>query len=167
MTGGDGAFVTTVKLPSNLQADRVNFAARNVEGDEVVRSLRLSPAEQRPQLGGGQGAGGQQSALGISGIAETVKIGDRIIMEGSGRPGSTLVLYVAGPDGDQIKSNIVKVDGSGSWSVSESFLVGADMKIGSYNTVITDGFASESRSWSVVIEEGIKITSSKIKVRPQ
>ena len=163
MTGGDGAFVTTVKLPSNLQADRVNFAARSVEGDEVVRSLRLSPAEQRPQLGGGQGPGGQQSALGISGIAETVKIGDRITMEGSGRPGSTLVLYVTSPDGDQIKSNIVKVDGSGSWSVSEAFLVGANMKIGSYNTVITDGFASESRSWSVVIEEGIKITSSKLK----
>ncbi len=163
MTGADGAFVTTVKLPSNLQADRVNFAARSIEGDEVVRSLRLGPAEQRPQLGGGQGLGGQQSALGISGIAETVKIGDRIVMEGSGRPGSALVLYVTGPDGDQIKSNIVKVDGSGSWSVSEAFLVGADMEIGSYNTVITDGFASESRSWSVVIEEGIKIASSKLK----
>ncbi|MCE2497746.1 MAG: hypothetical protein J4F28_01905 [Nitrosopumilaceae archaeon] len=162
-TGGDGAFVTTVRLPSDLQADRVNFAVRSAEGDEVVRSLRLSPAEQRPQLGGVPGAGGQQSALGISGITETAKIGDRITMEGSGRPGSTLVVYVTGPDGAQIKSNVVKVDGSGSWSVSEALLVGADMKIGNYSTIITDGFASESTPWSVVIEEGIQITSDKLK----
>ena len=162
-TGGDGTFVTTVRLPSNLQADRVSFAVRSAEGDEVVRSLRLSPAEQRPQPGGAQGAGGQQSAIGISGMAETAKIGDRIAVEGSGRPGSTLVVYVTGPDGEQIKSNVVKVDGSGSWSIPEAFLVGADMKIGNYSTVITDGFASESESWSVVIEKGLKITSSKLK----
>ena len=162
-----GNFVVTKKLPDGMSAERVSFAIRDSDSNEITRSLRINPAEQRPQIPDVQNPSSEQRTesipITILGIADTVRVGDRLKIHGTGSPDRTAVVYVNGPDGSMISSDIVYIDESAVWEVSRSHLIGAHMKVGNYTTVVTDGTQSIHKAWSVTFEKNISIKSDKIK----
>ena len=160
---GDGTFVATANIPDDIQPDRVSFVVRDVEGKEIVRSLRLNPAEQRPNSAGLSGPGSQASTISISQIPGIVEIGDRFSISGTGNPDSTVVVYTTDHNGAQVSADIVQVDGSGTWSIPGTYLVGADMEIGQYATTATDGVQTASSPWSVAVKETISVQASQVK----
>ena len=161
----DGRFVATVSIPSDASPDRVSFAVRDAEGQEVIRSLRLNAAEHREQSDASSGTGEQspQGSVSIADAPETARIGDRITMHGTGVPGSTVVVYMTGPDGMQIRADVIQADhASGAWSVPGAHLVGADSKVGIYSTTVTDGNNIAQTAWSVIQEKKSTLESTKI-----
>lgn len=162
VSGGDGRFVATMQIPSDMPADRVNFVMRDAEGKEVVRSIRLNPAEQRLSDQDSTDTGSQTNQISISGIPDMVKIGDRLSVKGTGTPDGTVIAYVTGPDASQVSADVARVDSNGMWSIPVK-LVGADMKVGTYSTTVTDGTHITQKTWSITIEQKATLEATKIR----
>ena len=141
-TDQNGFFITTMKIPDDEIKERVDFKIKNNQGDEKVISLRLGTADNRiVEL--------EKMKLSLSGIQNTVKTGDKLNIEGTGLPGTTITAKVITPENNVLYTRTAKVDGAGSWKLSEPINIPFDSIFGKYSITISDGRNELLKNWNV------------------
>jgi hypothetical protein len=141
-TDQNGFFITTMKIPDDEIKERVDFKIKNNQGDEKVISLRLGTADNRiVEL--------EKMKLSLSGIQNTVKTGDKLNIEGTGLPGTTITAKIITPENNVLYTRTAKVDGAGSWKLSEPIDIPFDSIFGKYSITISDGRNELLKNWNV------------------
>jgi len=158
-TDEDGHFVTTVTIPKNQNADRVDFSVKDKAGNEKKISLRIGEEENRiPET--------ENIKLTIKGIPEILHRGDFIEVSGTAQPNGGITASVKDIDGKIINTRTAKADSKGNWKVEEPIIVPIDAPFGRYSAIISDGREEISTSW--VLESGkvIIITPTTLMFNP-
>ncbi len=154
-TDKDGHFMTTMKIPENEKADRVDFKIMHKTGEEKKISLRIGDVENRiPQS--------KIVPLTIKGVPDSVNRGDFLEISGTGNPNSGVEIEIFGPDGESVRTRTATTDAKGNWKL-EPLIVPLDRPIGKYNGVVSDGRQTIEIHWSVESNKVIIITPSQLK----
>jgi len=158
-TDEDGHFITTMKIPEDQKADRVDFKIIDKNGGEKKISLRIGEIDNRiPET--------ENIKLTIKGLPDIVHRGDFLEIFGTGDPGSAIITEIANSDGEIINSRTAEIDSKGNWKLSEPIIVALDTPFGKYSATITDGRQSILKHWTVESDKVIIITSSSLKFEP-
>jgi len=158
-TDKDGHFMTTMKIPEDQKADRVDFKIVDKNGGEKKISLRIGEIDNRiPET--------QNVKLTIKGLPDIVHRGDFLEIFGTGDPGSAITAEVANSDGEIINSRTAEIDNKGNWKLEEPIIVSLDTPFGKYSVTITDGRQNILKHWTVESDKVIIITSSSLKFDP-
>jgi hypothetical protein len=158
-TDKDGHFMTTMKIPEEQKADRVDFKIIDKNGGEKKISLRIGENDNRiPET--------QNVKLTIKGLPDIVHRGDFLEIFGTGDPGSAITAEVANSDGEIINSRTAEIDSKGNWKLSEPIIVALDTPFGKYSATITDGRQNILKHWTVESDKVIIITPSSLKFDP-
>ncbi len=158
-TDEDGYFISTVTIPKNQNADRVDFSVKDKAGNEKKISLRIGEVENRiPET--------ENIKLTIKGIPEVLHRGDFLEISGTSQPNGGITASVKDTDGKIINTRTAKVDSKGDWKIDEPIIVSVDASFGRYSAVISDGKDEISTSW--VLESGkvITLTPTTLKFSP-
>jgi len=158
-TDVNGHFITTMKIPDNQKADRVDFKVKDKEGQERKLSLRIGEVENRiPES--------ENIPLTIQGIGNVVNRGDFLEIFGTGDPGSAVTAEITTADGEVINSRTAEVNSKGNWELDEPIIIPLDMPFGKYSATITDGRENKLISWTVESDKKILISSTDLKFEP-
>jgi len=158
-TDEDGHFMTTMKIPEDQKADRVDFKIIDKNGGEKKISLRIGEIDNRiPET--------PNIKLTIKGLPDIVHRGDFLEIFGTGDPGSAIIAEVANSDGEIISSRTAEIDSKGNWKLDEPIIVALDTPFGKYSTTITDGRQDIIKHWTVESDKVIIITPSSLKFEP-
>jgi len=158
-TDNDGHFMTTMKIPEDQKADRVDFKVKDKDGEVKKISLRVGETENRIPVS-------QNIELTIKGIPSVMHRGDLLEIFGTADPGSAVTAEVTNPEGEIINSRTAEVDSKGNWELEEPILVPLDTSFGNYSATITDGRQSEVKQWSIESDKTIVIAPSNLKYEP-
>lgn len=159
VTDDAGHFITTLKIPENINADRVDFLVKDKHGEEKKISLRLGGIESRiPET--------EIIKLTIKGIPEILHRGDFIEVSGTAQPNSGITASVKDTDGKIINTRTAKTDSKGNWELDEPIIVSIDAPFGRYSAVITDGREEISTSWILESGKTIIITPTTLMFKP-
>jgi hypothetical protein len=158
-TDENGHFITTMKIPENQKADRVDLKIKDKEGEEKKISLRIGDIENKILIT-------NDIKLTIKGIPDIINRGDFLEIFGTGKPNSAIIASVAGPDGGTINSRTVKTDFKGNWKLDEPIIIGSDTPFGKYSATITDGREEIVKYWTLESDKVIIITSNSLKFEP-
>ncbi|MFB5609086.1 MAG: biofilm-associated protein [Nitrosarchaeum sp.] len=157
-TDGDGNFITTVTIPKNQNADRVDFFIKDKTGNEKKLSIRLGEIENRiPET--------DNVKLSISGIPKVMHRGDTIIATGTAQPNSGVTITIKNTEDVIINTRTAKVDAKGNWKM-EPIIIPGDAMFGIYNAVISDGREEITTSWNVQTAKTILIAPTVLKFNP-
>jgi len=155
-TDGNGHFMTTMKIPEQEKADRVDFIIKNKDGEEKKISLRIGEIENRiPES--------ENIKLTIKGLPNVIHRGDFLEIFGTGEPGGAIIAEIATAEGEVINSRTAEIDSKGNWKLDEPIIVALDTPFGKYSATITDGRQSILKHWTVESDKVIIITSSSLK----
>ncbi|MEK0330412.1 MAG: biofilm-associated protein [Nitrosopumilus sp.] len=158
-TDKDGHFMTTMKIPKDQKADRVDFKIIDKNGGEKKISLRIGEIDNRiPET--------QNIKLTIKGIPDVIHRGDFLEIFGTGDPGSAITAEIANSDGEIINSRTAEIDNKGNWKLDEPIIIALDTPFGKYSATITDGRQNILKHWIVESDKVIIITSSSLKFDP-
>ena len=155
-TDNAGHFMTTMKIPEDQKAERVDFKVKDKEGEEKEISLRIGETENRIPVS-------QNIELTIKGIPDVMHRGDFLEIFGTADPGSAVTAKVSNPDGEIINSRTAEVDSKGNWGLEEPIIVPLDTAFGKYSATITDGRQSKVKQWSVESDKTIVIAPNNLK----
>jgi len=155
-TDESGHFITTMKIPDDQKANRVDFKIKHKDGEEKRLSLRVGEVESRiPES--------QNIPLTIQGIPEIVHRGDFLEIFGTGDPGGGITIDINAPEGETINSRIAEIDSKGNWQLEEPIIVPVDRSFGKYSATITDGRESRLIYWELESDKKIIITPTTLK----
>jgi len=154
-TDGDGHFMTTMKIPDDQSADRVDFKIKDKNGEEKKLSLRVGEIENRIPTS-------QNIPLTLKGLPDVVHRGDFLEIFGTGEPGSGITIEINSPDEETINSRIAEVDSKGNWEL-EPIIVPLDRPFGKYSGTVTDGRESKLVYWTLESDKIIIITPISLK----
>ncbi len=158
-TDEDGHFMTTMKIPEDQKADRVDFKIIDKNGGGKKISLRIGEIDNRiPET--------ENIKLTIKGLADIIHRGNFLEIFGTGDPGSVIIAEVVNSDGVIINSRTAEIDSKGDWKLDESIIVALDTPFGKYSTTITDGREEIVKYFTVESDKVIIITSSSLKFEP-
>ena len=158
-TDEDGHFMTTMKIPEDQKADRVDFKIIDKNGGEKKISLRIGEIDNRiPET--------ENIKLTIKGLPDTLHRGHFLEIFGTGDPGSAITAKVANSDGEIINSRTAEIDSKGNWKLDEPIIVSLDTPFGKYSVTITDGRQEIIKHWTVESDKVIIITPSSLKFEP-
>ena len=158
-TDKDGHFMTTMKIPADQKADRVDFKIKDKDGEEKKISLRIGEIENRiPES--------QNIKLTIKGIPNVVHRGDFLEIFGTGDPGNAITAEISTPEGEIINSRTAEIDSKGNWKLDEPIIVALDTPFGKYSATITDGRQNILKHWTVESDKVIIILPSSLKFEP-
>ena len=157
-TDEDGHFISTVIIPKDQNADRVDFSVKDKAGNEKKISLRIMEAETRKPTT-------ENIKLTIKGIPDILHRGDFIEVSGTAQPNGGITASIKDTDGKITNTRTAEVDSKGDWKI-EPIIVPVDVPFGRYTAVISDGREEISTSW--VIESGkvIIITPTSLEFIP-
>jgi hypothetical protein len=156
-TDQNGHFMTTMKIPDEQKADRVDFKIKDKEGEEKKLSLRIGEVENRiPES--------QNIPLTIKGIPDIVYRGDFLEIFGTGDPGSAITTEINTPEGEVINSRTAEIDSKGNWELDEPIIVALDIPFGKYSATISDGRESKLIYWTVESDKKIIIAPTSLKI---
>lgn len=159
VTDENGHFMTTMKIPENQEADRVDFKVKDSDGEEKKISLRLGGVENRiPET--------DNIKLTIKGIPNVVHRGDFLEISGTGKPNSAITAEITNSDGDIINSRTAEIDSKGNWELAEPIIIPLDMPFGKYSAKITDGRENILKSWTLDTDKKIIIAPHNLKFEP-
>ncbi|QUC64940.1 biofilm-associated protein [Nitrosopumilus sp. K4] len=159
VTNDAGHFMTTMKIPKNIDADRVDFKVKDKQGGEKKISLRLGGLEDRvPES--------DNIRLTIKGLPNVMHRGDMLEISGTGQPGSAITAKISNPEGEIINTRTAEVDSKGNWKLDEPILVPLDTPFGKYSAEITDGRSKLLKNWSVESDKVIIISPESLKFEP-
>ena len=157
-TDENGHFMTTMKIPENQDADRVDFKVKDSEGEEKKISLRLGEVENRiPET--------DNIKLTIKGIPNVIHRGDFLEISGTGKPNGAITAEITNPGGDIINSRTAEISSKGNWEL-EPIIVPLDTPFGKYSATITDGRENLLKSWTVETDKKIIIAPYNLKFEP-
>lgn len=155
-TDKDGHFITTMKIPDNQKADRVEFIVMDKEGEERNISLRIGENYDRI-------ADSINIPLTIKGIPNIVHRGDFLEIFGTGEPQSAITAEIKTPDGEIINSRTAEIDSKGDWKLDEPIIIPLDTPFGKYSATITDGRDPKLISWTIESDKKIIIIPTSLK----
>ena len=155
-TDENGHFMTTMKIPENQDAERVDFKIKDVNGEEKKISLRIGGIENRIPVS-------DHIKLAIQGLPNVVHRGEILDISGTGNPGSAITAEITTPEGEIINSRTAEVDTKGNWELEEPVMIALDAPFGKYSATITDGRESLLKQWTVESDKSIIISPSTIK----
>ena len=155
-TDDDGHFMTTMKIPEDQKAERVDFKVKDKDGEVKEISLRVGETENRIPVS-------QNIELTIKGIPSVMHRGDLLEIFGTADPGSAVTVEVTNPEGEIINSRTAEVDSKGNWELEEPIILPLDTSFGKYSATITDGRQSEVKQWSIESDKTIVIAPSNLK----
>ena len=153
-TDEDGHFISTVIIPKDQNADRVDFSVKDKAGNEKKISLRIMEAETRKPTT-------ENIKLTIKGIPDVLHRGDFIEVSGTAQPNSGVTGTIKDIDGKIINTRTAEVDSKGEWKL-EPIIVSVDAPFGRYTAVISDGREEISTSWAVESGKVIIITPTSL-----
>jgi hypothetical protein len=154
-TDKNGHFITTMKIPDNQKADRIDFKVIDKAGTEKKLSLRVGEVENRiPES--------DNIPLTLQGLPDIVHRGDFLEIFGTGEPGSGVTIDINAPNGESINSRIAEVDSKGNWKL-EPIIVPLDRPFGKYSGTVTDGRESKLVNWELESDKRIIITPTTLK----
>jgi hypothetical protein len=159
VTNDAGYFMTTVKIPENIDADRVDFTIKDKDNQEKSISLRLEPSANRI-------LDSNDIKLTISGVPEILHRADFIEVSGTARPNSGVTASIKDPDGKIINTRTAKSDAKGNWKVAEPIIVSLDAPFGRYSAVISDGREEKTTTWMLETSKVILIKPITLKFNP-
>jgi len=158
-TDENGHFMTTMEIPEDQKADRVDFKIKDKDGEEKKISLRIGEIENRiPES--------ENIKLTIKGIPDVIHRGDFLEIFGTGDPGSAITAVISTVEGEIINSRTAEIDSKGNWELDEPIIVALDTPFGKYSATITDGRQSILKHWTVESDKVIIITPSSLKFEP-
>ena len=155
-TDKNGHFMTTMKIPENQNAERVDFKIKDANGEEKKISLRIGEIDNRIPVS-------DDIKLTIIGLPNVIHRGDILEISGTGDPGSAITAEITTPEGEIINSRTAEVDTKGNWELEEPVLIALDAPFGKYSATITDGRDSILKQWTVESDKSIMISPSTIK----
>ncbi|MGY5143156.1 MAG: biofilm-associated protein [Candidatus Nitrosopumilus sp. bin_32a] len=155
-TDEKGHFMTTMKIPDDQKADRIDFKVKNKNGDEKNLSIRIDNIENRIPIS-------ENIPLTIQGIPNTIHRGDFLEIFGTGEPGSGITIEITAPDGEIIRTRTSESNSKGNWKL-EPLLVPLDRPFGKYTGTISDGKEEKQVSWILESDKVIVITPTKLMV---
>ncbi|RMW39648.1 MAG: biofilm-associated protein [Nitrosopumilus sp.] len=159
ITDENGHFMTTMKIPENQDADRVDFKVKDSDGEEKKISLRIGQVENRiPE--------DDNIKLTIKGIPSVIHRGDFLEISGTGDPNGAITAEITNPDGDIINSRTAEIDSKGNWKLAEPIIIPLDTPFGRYSATITDGRDNILKSWEVESDKKIIIAPYNLKFEP-
>ncbi|GKS66950.1 hypothetical protein YTPLAS73_04970 [Nitrosarchaeum sp.] len=159
VTNDAGYFMTTVKIPENIDADRVEFIIKDKENHEKKISLRLGVEDNRIPVS-------DEIKLTINGLPKTLHRADFLEISGTAQPNSGITASVKDPDGKIINTRTVKSDSKGNWKLEEPIIVPLDAPFGRYIAIISDGREEISTSWMLETSKVILIKPITLKFNP-
>ncbi len=154
-TDQDGHFMTTMKIPEDGEADRVDFKIKDKDGEERKISIRLGEIENRSLV--------EDVKLTVNGIPKIVHRGDVLEVFGTAQPSSGITAKIVNSDGEIINTRAAEVDSKGNWKSEEEVLIPLDTPFGDYSAIISDGREEITVSWAVESDKIIDIKSSSSK----
>ncbi len=158
-TDENGRFITTMKIPGEEQADRVNFRVTDKDGGEMQVSLRLGANENKvPKT--------NDVKLDVRGMPTVLHRGDALGIAGTAIPGGTIVISVKDPEGNEILTRTAVADVNGNWSLSSVEIVPLDAEFGTYSAEISDGRNNILKMLEIQSSKIIIITPSSLNVDP-
>ena len=158
VTDEEGHFITTMKIPKEQKADRVDFVIKDKEGQEKKLSLRIGENINRiPD--------DVNTPLTVKGIPKIVHRGDFLEIFGTASPGSGISIEIQGPDNNIIRTRAAETDSKGNWKL-DSLLVPLDRPFGKYIGTISDGRNTITGEWEIKSDKVIIITPSNLKYDP-
>ena len=155
-TDENGHFMTTMKIPEEYKADRVDFIIKDKDGKEKKISLRIGEIENRIP-------GSENTKLTIKGLPEILHRGDFLEIFGTGTPDKTIIVEVATFDGELINSRTAEIDSKGEWELDVPIIIALDTKLGKYSVTITDGKQTILKQWAIESDKVIIISSTNLK----
>ena len=154
-TDENGHFMTTMKIPSDQKADRVDFKVIDKKGQEKKLSLRIGENINRiPDE--------VNTPLTVEGIPNTIHRGDFLEIFGTAQPGSGITIEIHGPDDNVIRTRSAETDSKGNWKL-EPLLVPLDRPFGKYTGIISDGRDTLTGNWEIESDKIIIITPNNLK----
>ena len=158
-TNGDGSFISTVTIPKDQNAERVDFSVKDKAGNEKKISLRIGEAETRIPTT-------ENIKLTIKGVPEILHRGDFLEVSGTAQPNGGITASIKDADGKIINTRTAKVDSKGDWKIEEPIIVPVDAPFGRYSAVISDGKDEISTSWILESSKVIILTPTALKFNP-
>ncbi len=159
VTDENGHFMTTMKIPENQNADRVDLKVKDSDGVEKKISLRIGEVENRiPEA--------DNIKLTIKGIPNVIHRGDFLEISGTGVPNGAITGEIRNPDGDIINSRTAEIDSKGNWKLAEPIIIPIDTPFGKYSATISDGRDSVLKSWTVESDKKSIIAPDHLKFDP-
>ena len=155
-TDENGHFMTTMKIPEEQKADRVDFIIKDKDGKEKKISLRIVETKNRiPES--------DNIKLTIKGLSEVLYRGDFLEIFGTGTPGNTITAEIATFDGEIINSRTVEIDAKGNWELEEPIIIALDSPLGKYSVTISDGRKTILKHWAIESDKVIVIVPTNLK----
>lgn len=159
VTNDVGYFITTVKIPENIDADRVDFIIKDKNNQEKSISLRLEESSNRiPES--------DNIPLTIVGLPEILHRTDFLEISGTAQPNSAITASVKDPEGKIINTRTAKADAKGNWKLAEPIIVPLDAPFGRYSAIISDGREEKTTSWTIETSKVILIKPITLKFNP-
>ncbi len=154
-TDSNGNFITTMKIPENQNADRIDFKIINKNGEEEKISLRIGEIENRIPIS-------LNTPLTVKEIGNIVHRGDFLEIFGTSTPGSGITIDIRGPDDEIVRTRTAETDSKGNWKL-EPLLVTLDRPFGKYTGIISDGREEVTVHWTVETDKKIIIIPTSLK----
>ncbi|MBS1267672.1 MAG: hypothetical protein MAG458_00381 [Nitrosopumilus sp.] len=153
VTDDKGHFITTMNIPKEQEAGRVDFKIKDKTENERKISIRLGEKENRiPEI--------ENLRLTVSGIPDKVQRGDRFEIYGTGNPNSGIIIKLTDYNNKIINSNTSEINSKGLWG-SEIINIPLDVPFGKYSITISDGKNNILKSWNMENEKMILIEPIK------
>jgi len=158
VTDQNGHFMTTMKIPDDQKADRVDLIVKDKDGKEKKISLRIEDEKSRMvQV--------ENIPLTVKGIPDVIHRGDFLEIFGTGNPNSGIKIEIIGPDGQSVRTRTAQSNNKGDWAL-EPLLVPLDRPFGKYTGIISDGRDSKTASWILESDKTIIIIPINLKFEP-
>ncbi len=154
-TDSNGYFITTMKIPKNQNADRVDFKVINKNGEEKKISLRIGENENRIPIS-------ENIPLTVKGIGDIIHRGDFLEIFGTATPSSGVTIEIRGPDDEIIRAITAETDSKGNWEL-EPLLVPLDTPFGKFTGIVSDGREDVTIYWTVESDKKIIIIPTSLK----
>ena len=158
-TDDKGHFITTMKIPEGISADRVDLVVKDKKDVEKKMSIRLNDVQTRVETK-------DNIKLTIKGIQSVMYRGDLLEISGTGKPGGAITASITNPSGEVINTRTAEIDPKGNWKLNEPVLVPIDAQFGKYGAEISDGREKILKSWIVESSKVIIIVPSTLKFEP-
>ncbi len=154
-TDKNGHFMTTMKIPDNQKADRVDLKIVAEDGEEIKKSIKIGEVNNR--------IAPENVPLTIKGTPDVVYRGKFLELSGTGEPNGAITADITTPEGNVINTRIAKIDSKGNWEVEEPILIALDTPFGKYSAVVSDGRENIQVYWSVETDKKIIISPTTLK----
>ena len=156
ITDENGHFITTMKIPNVEKESRLDFKIVGHDQTEKKMSIRLGEDQNRTPES-------KNMKLEIKGVPNTVYPGDILKLEGTGTPGSAIIVEIINSEKIIINTRTVEVNNVGNWEIVEPISIPFDAVLGKYSITVSDGRNHILKNWNVETNKIIIINPEKVK----